>query len=1160
MSNSPGIYSNRVLQQTLNREKRKINYQHVISSDSDSDSNSTIHQHHDNENDLTDNKGPIATHHLTDKFLEENYVPDNYDSIDSDTGNSTPYDSSPPLYEYATITTNEAVNCLMQFFIKSNFDKNKVIKMMRLIKSILPSPNKLPTTFRQILRTYGKIPSSIEKFYCNNCFTLTTRKNGQHYCNNTSCRFRSSQLSKKEVTEIVIVNVREKLQSIIKRNFSLFTGSEKLFPSFDIPSGERYGIITKETVHPITLVIHADGAPLIRSTKSALWPCFSAIVELPPPVREYQSNILTLGLWVSAIKPNVNLFLEGIIEQLSDLSNHGTSIFVHEHEFTINVKTQYFVSDLPAKSLFMKTINFNGYFACTNCITEGVLYNKQVIYPYASNNYRPRTHDEFIITANQVEQNLTVGGKRCTSIRGIKGLSSLLKIFHYPVDIIYDYMHLVCLNHVPTLMKRFTEIISKDAVAEIDSILKRIKIPHEVNVKFIFSIKSVQDWKAKHVRLFILNLGLPIMTQYLPISYASHFSIYCLFIKILHCPKSLEEIQLADKLIHYYCKTSSSIYDKKIELYSLHAHLHLPAQVRNHGGLAFTSSFCFESMINFIKKKAFGTKNLGSQMMYWCDIDSIIPTAEYKLQLPSLVNEIKFDSYLFITYHDLFTKQVAKLQQDLNKIKLYLRFKDNFSTYHSFLYSKHFSCASYLVSYTGNNERIEYAKIIVFYLYENIRYSFIQQYQRAAIKLSDYLDIPDELKETVDLFYPICILSDDFVAIPMLSKTNAYQRPYRSQRSAQKEKNFCCIVFIDEPSKYSIVESKRLIGIDEHGYGTIKELGKSYDVHVEQTGTQEAMERYGHLLEKALQSRMHEDIPSDCEEWMLKNEKENRGKHSTTATISSSKSPLNQQLSSPLHNKISLRNVAFGEIPSSPGYVLHQAASSCTRKNDSLNHERGLNICAQDITTSDDDLSFLHDVSEEVSSEEELDVTVKSSWNPKTSATRGIKSKKGLVKQKETSTPKRLHLSTNDDDNLHDVHLNLQQIFDYVKQINSNVLKLQKHQQQTTINLDRLEKFLNTLCNNQKKIAKSLVKHKIPITLENDNRGVETDGEQSGNQDVTFVRDDGSVVELLSVPGNRQNSIKYALKLIDVLFTDIQDFQNINVKKADEDPRIKSIY
>ncbi|CAF4947389.1 unnamed protein product, partial [Rotaria socialis] len=52
-----------------------------------------------------------------------------------------------------------------------------------------------------------------------------------------------------------------------------------------------------------------------------------------------------------------------------------------------------------------------------------------------------------------------------------------------------------------------------------------------------------------------------------------------MFVKILHCPKTLEEIKLADKLIYYYCQTSSTVYDPKIELYSLHAHLHLPAQV-----------------------------------------------------------------------------------------------------------------------------------------------------------------------------------------------------------------------------------------------------------------------------------------------------------------------------------------------------------------------------------------------------------------------------------------------------------------------------------------------------------------------------------------------------------------------------------------------------
>ncbi|CAF2191109.1 unnamed protein product, partial [Rotaria magnacalcarata] len=466
--------------------------------------------------------------------------------------------------------------------------------------------------------------------------------------------------------------------------------------------------------------------------------------------------------------------------------------------------------------------------------------------------------------------------------------------------------------------------------------------------------------------------------------------------------------------------------------------------------------------------------------------DCIIATTEYELPSPSLVNEIKLDGCLFIAYYDLFTKQLAGSQQDLNKIKLYLGFKDNFVTYHSLIYSKRFSCR--------------------------------------------------------------------------LLKTNVSGRPYRSQRFAQEEKKFCCIVYIDEPSKYSIVETKRLIDMDENGYGSIKELGKHYAVHVEQTGTRESMERYGQLLEKALQSQMHEDIPSDCEDWALKNGKMNGSKHCRTTTASPSKSTINQQLASPSQNRIALRNVAFGEIPSSPGYVLHQRAPSCTSKNDSLNHEQS-NNCAQDTTTSDDDSYFLHDVGEEVSSDEELDVTVKSSWNLKTSATGGSKSKKGLVKQKETSTPKRFRLLiNNDDDNAHDDHLNLQHIFDYVKQINSNVLKLQKHQQHVTITLDRLEKILNTLCNNQKRLAKSLSKHKIPITLENDNQSVHTDDERSDSQDGKYVKSDGSVIDLLSVHGNKQKTIKYALKLIDILFTEKLEFQNINVKNADEEPRIKCIY
>jgi hypothetical protein len=75
----------------------------------------------------------------------------------------------------------------------------------------------------------------------------------------------------------------------------------------------------------------------------------------------------------------------------------------------------------------------------------------------------------------------------------------------------------------------------------------------------------------------------------LPRLYASHWAVYCLAIKLLHAPESPNDIDFAECLINYYCRTISEVYDQSLEYYSLHAHLHLPAQVRLHGGLSFSS-------------------------------------------------------------------------------------------------------------------------------------------------------------------------------------------------------------------------------------------------------------------------------------------------------------------------------------------------------------------------------------------------------------------------------------------------------------------------------------------------------------------------------------------------------------------------------------------
>lgn len=162
-----------------------------------------------------------------------------------------------------------------------------------------------------------------------------------------------------------------------------------------------------------------------------------------------------------------------------------------------------------------------------------------------------------------------------------------------------------------------------------------------MKVIFLESITMASQWKAKNSRLFALYVGVPIMVNHLPILLFSHFVVYSLAIKLLHAPKTKEEIVFAEYLLDFYCRTASSVYDSSIEIFSLHAHLHLSYQVHLHGGLAHMSAFAFESMIRFIKKKAHGSINLASQIAYWIDLRQSMQLKKFNLPKDCLMNVSK---------------------------------------------------------------------------------------------------------------------------------------------------------------------------------------------------------------------------------------------------------------------------------------------------------------------------------------------------------------------------------------------------------------------------------------------------------------------------------------------------------------------------------------
>lgn len=100
-------------------------------------------------------------------------------------------------------------------------------------------------------------------------------------------------------------------------NYSDIT-SEKFYTSL-----KDSGIIQ---LHDITLQISSDGVQVFRSSSVSMWPIQVMVNELP--YRERRKNMMLCGLWYGKEKPDMNLFLSLLVEELT---------FMHEVGITRNV-------------------------------------------------------------------------------------------------------------------------------------------------------------------------------------------------------------------------------------------------------------------------------------------------------------------------------------------------------------------------------------------------------------------------------------------------------------------------------------------------------------------------------------------------------------------------------------------------------------------------------------------------------------------------------------------------------------------------------------------------------------------------------------------------------------------------------------------------------
>jgi hypothetical protein len=189
---------------------------------------------------------------------------------------------------------------------------------------------------------------------------------------------------------------------------------------------------------------------------------------------------------------------------------------------------------LPARAKALNMTTFNGYFACTNCLTKGS-YDSKVIFKY-KRDIEPRSAASYeecleLLNGSRIKKNASVLG-----IKGPTRLSSCINILN---DVLYDYMHLCCEGYI----KRFLNLIVNSTshkesfyigkkLKSLNQSYRNIKVPHEFP-RCIRDLSSLAYWKASELKVFMLYTGVAALYKSLEQKYFEHYCLYVLIIRQL---------------------------------------------------------------------------------------------------------------------------------------------------------------------------------------------------------------------------------------------------------------------------------------------------------------------------------------------------------------------------------------------------------------------------------------------------------------------------------------------------------------------------------------------------------------------------------------------------------------------------------------------------
>ncbi len=118
-----------------------------------------------------------------------------------------------------------------------------------------------------------------------------------------------------------------------------------------------------------------------------------------------------------------------------------------------------------------------------------------------------------------------------------------------------------------------------------------MKVPHFIN-RIFPPLDGSTNLKSSQLKIFIMYWCIPLLMNFLTNNFWYLLCDYVFSVRFLYEPiDDKNELILAEKMINSYVRVAEEFFGEECADYTLHAHLHLPKQVLNHGPLLFPICF-----------------------------------------------------------------------------------------------------------------------------------------------------------------------------------------------------------------------------------------------------------------------------------------------------------------------------------------------------------------------------------------------------------------------------------------------------------------------------------------------------------------------------------------------------------------------------------------